>query len=46
VEQLQRDLDQGLRDEVGLREILGKAAAARAARYAPQPERDQGYPLN
>jgi hypothetical protein len=46
VEQLQRDLDQGLRDEVGLREILGKAAAARAARYAPQPERDHGYPLN
>jgi hypothetical protein len=46
VEQLQRDLDRGLRDEVGLREIMGKAAAARAARYAPQPERDEGYPLN
>ncbi len=46
VEQLQRDLDQGLRDEVGLREILAKAAAARAARYAPQPERDESYPLN
>jgi hypothetical protein len=37
VEQLQRDLDQGLRDEVGVREILAKAAAARAGRYAPQP---------
>jgi len=46
VEQLQRDLDQGQRDEVGLREILGKVAAARADRYAPQAERDESYPLN
>jgi len=46
LEQLQRDQDQGLRDEVGLREILGKAAAARSARYAPEPERDESYPLN
>ena len=46
LEQLQRDLDQGLKDEVGLREILGKAASARAARYASQPERDQSFPLN
>jgi hypothetical protein len=37
VAQLQRDLDQGLRDEVGVREILAKAGAARAGRYAPQP---------
>jgi DNA-binding transcriptional MerR regulator len=37
VEQLQQDLDQGLRDEVGVREILAKAGAARAGRYAPEP---------
>jgi len=36
VEQLQRDLDQGLRDETGVREILAKAAAARFERYRGQ----------
>jgi hypothetical protein len=35
VEELQRDLDRGLRDEAGVREILAKAAASRAGRYAP-----------
>ncbi len=37
VEELQRDLDQGLRDEAGVREIMAKAGAARAGRYTPQP---------
>jgi hypothetical protein len=44
--QLQQDLDQGLRDEGGVREILSKAVAARAGRYAPQAERGDCEPLN
>ena len=32
--------------DMALHDILGKAASARAARYAPQPERDESYPLN
>jgi hypothetical protein len=46
VERLQRDLDQGLRDETGVREVLSKAVAARAGRYAPRAERGDSEPLN
>jgi hypothetical protein len=46
IEQLQRDLDRGLRDETGVREILFKAGAERSSRYAPPPEAGDSETMN